>query len=307
MKKNDNPLVYIVLPVYNWEKYFLEQLMSLYYQNYTNWYLIIVNDWSTDNSENIARDFISHYNIHDKVKVINKENWWLYSAITIWLEEIKKMWDINNSDSLVSYCDCDDIWARSKLQIQVNYMVNHPKCWLSYHDLATIDENWALVKTSQLKWYWHNESFVYIATVWWFFTATEMMFKVKYINDILPMPLWFHMNQDYWTALVLSLLDVKISYIDETPVYHRSYFSLSKKQKKNFFEWRLYYYKFLQERFPEKDLSYIIWCNEDWMINWRKNWKPLIYVWIMLLIKYPKIFFLYLRMKLYKLYIYLNI
>ena len=85
-----DPLVYIVLCVYNWEKYFLEQLMSLYYQNYTNWYLIIVNDWSSDNSENIARDFISHYNLHDKVMVINKENWWLNSAITVWLKEIKK-------------------------------------------------------------------------------------------------------------------------------------------------------------------------------------------------------------------------
>ena len=78
---NKNPLVYIVMPCYNGEKYLLEQLMSIYYQNYTNRYLIFVNDGSTDNSENILRDWISHYNLHDKVMVINKKNGGVNSAV----------------------------------------------------------------------------------------------------------------------------------------------------------------------------------------------------------------------------------
>ena len=84
MKKNLSPLVYIILPIYNWERYFLEQLISIYHQNYKNRYLIIVNDWSTDSSEEIASKFISDYKLKDKVKIIRKENWWLNSAITRW-------------------------------------------------------------------------------------------------------------------------------------------------------------------------------------------------------------------------------
>jgi hypothetical protein len=43
------------------------------------------------------------------------------------LEEVKKLCDIHNTDSLVAYCDADDIWTRDKLEVQVNYMVENPE------------------------------------------------------------------------------------------------------------------------------------------------------------------------------------
>lgn len=158
-----NPTVYIVLPVYNGENYFLEQLMSLYYQTYENWYLIIINDWSTDSSENIAKKFVKDYNLHDKVKIFKKKNWGLNSAITRWFEEIKKLCDIDNIDNLVSYCDCDDIRTREKLAIQVKYMVDNPECWLSYHNMVGIDGNGILIKSSYVwDYYYHKEDFIYV-------------------------------------------------------------------------------------------------------------------------------------------------
>lgn len=306
--ENKNSLIYIVLPVYNWEKYFLEQLMSIYYQSYTNWFLIIINDWSTDNSENIAKKFISDYELKNKVKIIKKENWGLNSAITRWLEEIKKLCNINDDNNLVCYCDCDDAWTRNKLETQINYMRNNPWYWLSYNDLMVVDENWMIKNPSVLWIHRQNDSFLYIATVGWFVIAT-MMFKAKYIDDILPMPIWKSMAQDYWTALVLSLLNVKILYINKQLwIYRDRPKSMSKDVLSSYDlrERRQNYYKFLQERFPDKDLSYVIKCNQDRMVNRRKNWKPLIYAWIMLLIKYPKVFFLYFKAQLYKLYMLLK-
>ena len=81
MVMNETPLVYITMPCYNGEKYLLDQLMSIYYQNYTNRYLIFINDGSTDNSEQIIRDWISHYNLYNKVRVITKENGGVMSAV----------------------------------------------------------------------------------------------------------------------------------------------------------------------------------------------------------------------------------
>ena len=179
-------------------------------------------------------------------------------------------------------------------------MLDHMYCWLSYHDLVIIDENWIIINNSLLKRYWHNDSFIYVSTVWWCITASEIMFRVKYISDILPMPLWKVMAQDYWTILVLSLLWAKFWFINKWLAYHRTIStSMSKQYKDKFRISRQEYYKFLQERFPEKDLSYIIRCNEDWMINRRKNGRNIPYIVFRLMLKYPKVFLLCLRMFLY--------
>ena len=293
------PLVYIVLPVYNWHKYFLEQLMSIYYQNYKNWFLIIVNDWSTDHSDEIAKEFVLNYELKHKVKIINKENWWLNSAITRWFEEIKKKCDIYTFDGLVCYCDCDDIRTRKKLTLQVEYMIKNEDCTLSYHDLSIIDENWILKECSRLKKYKYNENknFRVISTMEHNMTATTMMFRIKCIDDILPMPLWRNMNQDLWTALVLSFLWYKIGYINCAlwyyRVWHISKLLLIKKNKDGINNRRVESLKFLQSRYPNADLSDVISYKED---VWRKNFKNNFWKNVYTLFKHPKIFFIQLKL-----------
>lgn len=304
-EKNLSPLVYIVLPVYNWERFFLEQLISIYHQNYKNRYLIIVNDWSTDSSKEIASKFISDYKLKDKVKIIRKENWWLNSAITRWFEEIKNLCDIHNTDNLVAYCDCDDIWTREKLAIQVKYMINHPNYWLSYHDSCKIDENWILIKSSIHKMvYKKDKSFLWFST-YWGMIAHEMIFKAKYIDDILPMPLWIYDPQDYWTTLVLSLLKIRIWYIDRQLSYYRlGHFSMRRKYKSQSKIERakvpINILKFLQKRFPNKDISPIISYNEDRLINRAGKWYSILHIYILMLFKYPKIFWLGFKAQIYR-------
>lgn len=58
----NKPLVSIIVPCYNAEKYLAETLESVYAQTYANWECIIVNDGSTDSSEQVA----SSYQAKDK-------------------------------------------------------------------------------------------------------------------------------------------------------------------------------------------------------------------------------------------------
>ena len=266
------PLVYIVMPCYNSEKYLLEQLMSIYYQNYTNWYLIFVNDWSTDSSEEIIRNWISNYDLYDKVKVIIKENGGVNSAIQRWLEEVKNICDIYSGDSLVSYCDSDDIWTREKLDVQVKYMVDHPECDLSYHDLTRIDENGRIITLSIMRTVYPQRDYLYEMIIWNFITSTEIIFRPKYINDILPMPIWFWMCQDYWTTLVFFINLYNVQYINKNLALYRSGHSSimsriknSNQKKRNDARIKIYYY--LQKRFPKKNISNIIKYNEDRYIS----------------------------------------
>lgn len=308
-----NPLVYIVMPCYNSEKYLLEQLMSIYYQNYTDWYLIFVNDWSTDKSEDIIRDWISHYNLHDKVKVVNKENWWVNTATWRWLEEVKGMCDINNTDSLISYCDSDDIWTRDKLKIQVEYMVSHPECDLSYTDMAIIDENWIIKDKSFLDKSLPEKAknFYYFCILGTYIISTEMMYRAKHIDNILPIP-WLtpviYQAQDFWTISSVLLSWGNLHFINKSLVYYRKRESSLQSKLKTIdnivrFENKIKFYYKLQERFHDNDqIGNVINFYKDRYLNRGKKEFSQSMIYFFILIKYPKIFFILTKDKLFKLF-----
>ena len=71
MENNSNPLVSILIPLYNQEKYFGACKRSVCNQTYKNLEIIIVNDGSTDNSPRMAHDWAAK---DSRVKVIDKQN-----------------------------------------------------------------------------------------------------------------------------------------------------------------------------------------------------------------------------------------
>lgn len=75
--KNNNPLVSILVPVYNVELYLRQCLDSLITQTLTDIEIICVNDGSTDGSLDILNDYASTDN---RIKIINKRNGGLPSA-----------------------------------------------------------------------------------------------------------------------------------------------------------------------------------------------------------------------------------
>ena len=52
------PLISIVLPIYNGEKYMRMSIDSILSQTYNNWELLIIDDGSTDCTAAIAQDYI---------------------------------------------------------------------------------------------------------------------------------------------------------------------------------------------------------------------------------------------------------
>lgn len=55
-KMNNNPLVSVLMTVYNREKYIAEAIESVINSTYQNWELIIVDDQSKDNSVDMAKN-----------------------------------------------------------------------------------------------------------------------------------------------------------------------------------------------------------------------------------------------------------
>lgn len=74
---NKEPLINIIVPVYNTEKYIRKCLDSIVNQTYRNLEIILVDDGSTDSSGDICDEYAQ---IDARIKVIHKENGGLSSA-----------------------------------------------------------------------------------------------------------------------------------------------------------------------------------------------------------------------------------
>ena len=298
-------IVYIVLSVYNWEIYLLEQLMSIYYQNYTNRYLIIIDDWSTDSSYDIAKNFITNYCLSKKAKIIKQNNEWTCKAVERWMKEIQR---INKWDNYVSLCDDDDIRTRDKLQKQVEYMQKNKECDLSFHDLFVINQDWILINTSLL----HNavpfyKGAPFINTffdfaLWNHVTTTEIMFKSKYLKDIIPISnSW---AKDYRIVCIFAYQKRNIQFIDERLWYYRKWHkSIQKQLNKNWllksFERDLDMLNLLYKKFNNsKEIKYFIDFHERKISLLKKGCGNLFVLFIMFF-RYPKIaihyFFKYIK------------
>lgn len=69
------PKVSVIVPVYNVEKYLPKCLDSLVNQTLKDIEIIIINDGSPDNSQNIIDDYKNKYPI--LIKAFIKENRWI--------------------------------------------------------------------------------------------------------------------------------------------------------------------------------------------------------------------------------------
>lgn len=92
-----NPLISVVIPVYNTAPYLEKCLESVVNQTYQNLQVIIINDGSTDNSAEICQKFSEK---DDRIEFINKQNEGVSIARNIGIEKSKGEW--------IYFLDSDD-------------------------------------------------------------------------------------------------------------------------------------------------------------------------------------------------------
>ena len=122
-------LVSIIMPSYNTGRFISETIESVLAQSYSNWELIIVDDCSTDNTDEVIEDYISD----DRIKYIkNDKNSGAAISRNRALREAKGKW--------IAFLDSDDLWESQKLEKQITFMENY-KYRFSYTNYIEIDED----------------------------------------------------------------------------------------------------------------------------------------------------------------------
>lgn len=122
-------MISVILPVFNGEKYLQQSIRSILEQTYENWELIIVNDCSTDNTEEIAQRYAK---IDKRIRVINNlENKKLPASLNIGFSNAKGQYFTWTSDDNAYAKDAFEKLRKNLIDNNVDFV---------FSDYQVIDE-----------------------------------------------------------------------------------------------------------------------------------------------------------------------
>lgn len=129
---NKKPQVSVVIPAYNSEKYIADTINSVLAQTYTNFEVLVINDFSTDGTKEIIQNFALHDN---RVFLIN-----LLANMgapagprNIGVRRARGRW--------IAFLDSDDIWHPCKLQRQLDLLEKTNARFCSTQMVDFVDAN----------------------------------------------------------------------------------------------------------------------------------------------------------------------
>ena len=108
-----NPLVSVIIPAYNCERFLRDAVKSVLDQKYSPLEIIIVDDGSTDGTANVAKSFT------ETVRYLHQTNQGPAAARNRGIEHAQ--------GSLIAFADADDLWPANKLDQQLPYLIRDPK------------------------------------------------------------------------------------------------------------------------------------------------------------------------------------
>lgn len=132
MYKKELPKVSVFIAVYQQVDFIREAINSVLIQDYPNLEIIIGDDGSTDGTQGILIEYQQKYPELFKL-ILSKEN----TGITANSNRIFK----ECTGKYIAFLAGDDAWLSGKIRTQVDFMENHPKCSICYHNLEVFDND----------------------------------------------------------------------------------------------------------------------------------------------------------------------
>lgn len=126
--ESKTPLVTVLMPVRNGEKYIREAVDSVLCQSYVDFELLIINDGSTDSTADVIASF------HDRrIKFKTRPAQGISAALNYGLQQ--------SAGTYVARFDADDLCLPHRLATQVAFLNDHPDYLLVGSDAEYVEEN----------------------------------------------------------------------------------------------------------------------------------------------------------------------
>lgn len=204
----NEPKVTVIMPAFNMQLYIDEAIRSVLGQTYKNWELIIINDGSTDGTEDIARKYLSD----PRIVYIKQENKGLSAARNIGIR--------TSSGELIAFLDSDDFWLDNKLELQVRYFVKHPKAAILHSACSILRANKLYTPLKYVTFFsWRLKGFIYkklldenIISVLTVILRKEILSDVGLFDEKLwggeDWDLWLRISRKYKIGFINKILAV---------------------------------------------------------------------------------------------------
>ncbi len=133
----ETPLVSILMLTYNGARFIREAIESILVQTYTHFELIVIDDGSTDATQEILQTFND-----PRIRSIRHEE---NAGLLIRRKESLSL----AHGTYVAILDSDDVWLPAKLEQQVAYLDTHRDCVLIGTWIARINERSEIIGTTK--------------------------------------------------------------------------------------------------------------------------------------------------------------
>ena len=128
---NTKPLVSVIIPCYNAEKFVSQSVYSVINQTYTNLEIIVIDDCSTDGTLDILNNIAV---LDSRVVVIRNEyNLKLPATLNVGIAQSR--------GSYIARMDADDISVENRIQLQLDFLMNNELIDIVGGNISAISEN----------------------------------------------------------------------------------------------------------------------------------------------------------------------
>ena len=125
---NTQPIVSVVIPSYNHEKYIKETIESVVKQTYKNIELFVIDDGSKDSSPQIIKELGEKYNFYYLLRE-NRGH----------LKTVNELYAMCNG-KYICVIGSDDLWTLDKVEKQVDFMEGNAQIAACYGNILNINE-----------------------------------------------------------------------------------------------------------------------------------------------------------------------
>ena len=136
MNINSVPIISIVIPMYNVEKYIAESVNSVLDQSFHHFELILVDDGCTDGTLDVLKQYDDV-----RIRIISQRNRGLSGARNTGIEASRGIY--------IALLDADDYWSKDKLAKHIMHLNHNPNVGVSYCPSLFVDEDSQLLGVGQ--------------------------------------------------------------------------------------------------------------------------------------------------------------